>query len=306
MKLQLFIIGCILSFGALAQPAERRVSRNEYIEKWHKEAQRQMKLHGIPASITLAQGILESANGNSALAKYANNHFGIKCHGWEGASFIQDDDRKNECFRKYESAEQSFQDHSEFLTTRSRYAFLFNLKPNDFEGWAHGLKKAGYATNPKYAYLLIDIIEYHKLYQYDDSNFVSPEKPPVVITNDAELIIDNTHKYRLRDNGVKFVIASDGDTFYKIAKEFDLSLNQLYKYNDLGENAILRKGDIIYIQAKKSKASAEYHAVLKGDTMWKISQLYGIKLKKLYKKNNMEDGEEPAVGSTINLKKRKR
>src|SRR5690606_33030948 len=145
----LFLIGASTVY---AQPAERRISRESYIEMWKDEAIRQMHEYGIPASITLAQGILESANGNSALAKYANNHFGIKCHEWQGSTFIQDDDTKDECFRKYESAEDSFKDHSVFLANRKWYSDLFQLKVTDYKGWAHGLKKAGYATHPKYAY----------------------------------------------------------------------------------------------------------------------------------------------------------
>ncbi len=299
-------IGLMLSAPLLAQPAERRVSRTEYIDMWKNEAQQQMLAHGIPASITLAQGILESANGNSALAKYANNHFGIKCHGWKGASFIADDDTKNECFRKYESADQSFQDHSEFLTGRSRYAFLFDLDPTDYKAWAHGLKKAGYATNPKYGYLLIDLIEQHELYKYDKTSFKPSKKPPVLVTNDGSIEVRLGHQIKFQDNGVSFVIAANNDTFYKIAKEFELSLNRLYKYNDLGKNAVLHAGDIIYVQPKKGKAKKDTHTVVDGETLWDISQIYGVKLKKLYKKNGLDENSKIQAGDIINLKKRKK
>ena len=153
---------------AQAQPAERRITREEYIEMYKDDAIREMLKSGVPASITLAQGILESGNGNSPLAVYAKNHFGVKCHkGWTGESMRLDDDEKNECFRKYETVYESFKDHSDFLVTRSRYAFLFDLKITDYKGWAKGLKKAGYATNPNYPSLLIDLIEKYELYNYD-------------------------------------------------------------------------------------------------------------------------------------------
>lgn len=294
------------SLQVLAQPAERRISRQAYIDMWKHEAQHQMMVNRIPASITLAQGILESASGNSSLAKYANNHFGIKCHDWKGASFVHDDDKKNECFRKYETSNESFEDHSKFLTGRSRYAFLFEYKVTDYKSWAHGLKKAGYATNPKYAYLLIDIIEQHELYQYDQIDMASKPKAPKVIVSDDEITIHTGHNIKFKDNGVKFIVASTGDTFYKIAKEFDLSLSQLYKYNDLGKDATLHAGEVIYVAPKKAKAKTEKHIVKSGETLWSISQIYGIKLKKLYKKNNLTNEDEVKAGDLIHLKKRKR
>ena len=299
----LFLLGTGLSF---AQPAERRISRDEYIEMWKDEAMTQMYQHGIPASITLAQGILESANGNSALAKYANNHFGIKCHGWKGESFIQDDDAKNECFRKYESAGQSFTDHSDFLTGRSRYAFLFDMNVQDYKSWAHGLKKAGYATNPKYGYLLVDLIEQHHLYQYDRPVDMASTKKPKQIENVSEdLVIHAGHTIEFKDNGVRFVVAGSGDTFYKVSKEFGLTLNQLYKYNDLGKDATLHAGDVLYIQSKKGRAKTERHVVQKGENLWKISQAYGIKLKKLRRKNGLLPTDEVKAGDVLYLRKRK-
>lgn len=294
------------SLQVSAQPAERRISRQAYIDMWKHEAQHQMMVNRIPASITLAQGILESASGNSSLAKYANNHFGIKCHDWKGASFVHDDDKKNECFRKYETSNESFEDHSKFLTGRSRYAFLFEYKVTDYKAWAHGLKKAGYATNPKYAYLLIDIIEQHELYRYDQINIASKPKAPKVIVLEDEITIHTGHNIKFKDNGVKFIVASSGDTFYKIAKEFELSLSQLYKYNDLGKNATLHQGEVIYVAPKKSKAKIDKHIVKKGESLWSISQIYGIKLKKLYKKNNLTNQDEIKPGDIVNLKKRKR
>lgn len=291
---------------ALAQPAERRISRKEYIDMWKEQAVKQMLETGIPASITLAQGILESGSGNSTLARYANNHFGIKCHvGWTGETFIQDDDAKNECFRKYEEAEESFKDHADFLKSRSRYAFLFELSSTDYKGWAYGLKKAGYATNPKYAETLIQIIEENELYKYD--RVVSIAKKEV--KNQHQEFINTkaiTHSVNIHNNNIKYIIAKEGDTFLSIAKEFEMGLWQLYKYNDLGKKDALKKGDIIYLQPKRNKAkNAESHRVQKGETMHGISQLYGIKLKKLFKYNGLKccEKEELEPGTVIFLKK---
>lgn len=286
-----------------AQPAERRVSRNEYIEEWKDEAIRQMLENGIPASITLAQGILESADGNSALARYANNHFGIKCHGWKGATFYQDDDKADECFRKYYNAGDSYNDHSAFLSTRGRYSFLFELKVTDYKGWARGLKKAGYATNPKYPQLLIALIEQHKLYEYDKIEKM-PRRKPQQENNEITYLPKVEHVVKVHDNNIKYVIIKKGDSLYKLAKEFNIDLRLLYKYNDLNKKDIIRPGDVIYLQAKRKKSKKKkYHVVKDGDTMRSISQKYGVKMKALYKKNNMIQGTEPVVGQKLSLKK---
>lgn len=302
-----FALGALVFFclvqSVFAQPAERRYSRKEYIERWKDEAIAQMNQTGIPASITLAQGILESADGNSPLARYANNHFGIKCHAdWKGESFIQDDDRSNECFRKYDNAEESFRDHSIFLSTRSNYTKLFDLASTDYKGWAHGLKSAGYATNPQYAYLLIQIIEENDLNEYDrEQTFArkeaKPEIKPVIAVGFKK------HEVKVHDNNIRFVIAKDGDTPYKIAKEFEMGLWQIYKYNDLNTNEKIKDGDIIYLQPKRNKARFEFHTVEKGDSMKKISQKYGVKLSKLYKRNHLKRGTEPQLGTVIYLRK---
>lgn len=293
-----------MSLTITAQPSDRNFTREQYIDQWKDEAIKQMHASGIPASITLAQGILESADGNSALAKYANNHFGIKCHGWDGASFIQDDDEKNECFRKYESADASFNDHSEFLTGRSRYSDLFELELTDYEGWAHGLKAAGYATNPQYGYLLIAIIEDNELYQYDQLSTVDtwyiPEDDDIELPEELELVVRDI---MVHPNDIDYIIASEGDTPYSLARDLDMWVSQIYKYNELSEGDILSPGDVIYLQPKRNKAQEDYHTVLEGETMYSISQKYGIKLEKLYDKNLMEYGTEPAVGQVLHLRK---
>jgi LysM repeat protein len=286
-----------------AQPAERRITREEYIELYKEDAVREMQKSGVPASITLAQGILESGDGNSPLAVYAKNHFGVKCHsGWKGKSMRLDDDEKNECFRKYESVYESFKDHSDFLVTRSRYDFLFNLKVTDYKGWAKGLKKAGYATNPKYADLLIQIIERNHLDQYDTYKKVTPQKPTK--TRIPKVLAGQTRVIKLH-NHIKYIQVKKGDTYYRITQDFEMDLRQIFKYNDLNEGDILKIGDIIYLQPKKNKSKENFHTAKSGETMRDISQLYGVKLKKLYKKNAMIMGTQPNAGDQISLKHKK-
>lgn len=292
---------CIFAF---AQPAEKRMTREEYIDTYKDDAIREMHRSKIPASITLAQGILESGDGNSPLAVYGKNHFGIKCHNtWKGKTMKIDDDKKNECFRKYNDVYESYRDHSEFLTTRGRYSFLFDLKITDYKGWAKGLKKAGYATNPKYPQLLIDLIEKHQLYQYDSYGKVPPKKLKKDRSSKPLAIASHNRTIKLHNN-IKYIRAKEGDTFFKITQDFDMNLWQIFKYNDLNKTDVLKVGDIIYLQPKRNKAPEDYHIVKEGETMRDISQLYGIKLKKLYKKNNLIIGTQPNVGDKISLKKK--
>jgi LysM repeat protein len=303
----LFILGMFCSVfaqEALAQPADYNMSRQEYIEKYKDQAIKEMHRAGIPASITLAQGILESADGNSPLARYANNHFGIKCHaGWQGESFIMDDDTRNECFRKYNSAYESYKDHSDFLTGRSRYAELFTFKITDYKAWAHGLKKAGYATNPKYAGILISIIESFELYKYDEIRKM-PKQDAIadVPRTDRLELSDRTIKLQ---NNIKYTVVKQDDSFFKIANDLNMGLWQLYKYNDLEKGDGIEPGQILYLQPKRSKGTEESHVFKKGDSMWQISQMYGIRLKKLYKRNEMEVGTEGKIGQLIYLRKNK-
>lgn len=291
---------------------QSKISRQEYISRYADIAIRQMKQYGVPASIILAQGMLESDNGNSTLAEEANNHFGIKCHkDWNGPTVYHDDDRKNECFRKYKSPDGSYMDHSLFLRGGSRYAFLFDLESTDYKGWAHGLKKAGYATNPKYAEMLIKIIEENELYKYDNGVVVSVESPrkgtgQLVDVDGFTIDIYKTRPVYTR-NRIKYIIVKEGDTFESLTKELSLMPWQLYKYNDLSKDSTLRVGQEIYIQPKRWRAERNHsvHTVEAGETMYTISQMYGVKLKSLYRKNRMKVSEEPEVGQTINLRKRK-
>lgn len=314
-KLLPIIIICFLNLFFLigfTQTSEEKISRQEYIEKFKEDAIKEMNRAKIPASITLAQGILESGNGNSNLAKEANNHFGIKCHlDWEGERYFMDDDEKNECFRKYSDVYYSFKDHSNFLTSRDRYAFLFQLEITDYKAWANGLKKAGYATNPKYPELLIKIIEENKLYELDKIEIIEPfiinatKKDPKKQQTDIEEFSIYFGRKLYNNNGVNYIIIEPEDTYYKISKSLNVFLWQLYKYNDLDKSDSLEVGQKLYLQPKKRKAQKEFHIVTKGETMHSISQDYAIKLKHLYKKNSMPIGKEVIVGQKLWLKNKK-
>ncbi len=300
-----------------------RISRAEYIDTWKHVAMANMVKFQIPASITLAQGILESGDGNSELAKMSNNHFGIKCHGWEGEKVYYDDDAKGECFRKYEHAGASFSDHSQFLL-KKRYEPLFDLKVTDYKAWARGLKKCGYATNPSYAKLLIDIIERNNLGQFDkealsqkdeilaqntqkdDEHFFEPISGNDAPDIPAIITLTNSRNVMVSDNQIKYISAREGDTIEKIAEELDLSNFLISKYNDEESPArILSEGELIYIQPKRRRhRMKEFHTVKKGETMEQISQNYGVKIKVLYKKNNLKKGSVLVEGSKLSLKRR--
>ena len=276
----------LLSLGLLE--AQGPPHRMAYIEKYKDIAIREMRAYGIPASITLAQGILESGDGRSRLAVQANNHFGIKCHReWDGERIYHDDDKKGECFRKYDHAEESYRDHSLFLTGRSRYAFLFELRPDDYRGWAKGLKKAGYATNPQYADKLIGLIEDYELHRFDE---ITPDR----FTDD--------HAIRHHPARVKYVVAHEGDTWESLSEELDMSVKRLLKYNERPYDQILAPGDYIFIQKKRKKGSQSEYIVKEGDDMYSISQRFGIRLRYLYKRNNMAAGQQPEPGALLILR----
>jgi LysM repeat protein len=313
MRILVLICFLIVTNLSFAQPGSKKITRGEYIEMYKNDAIKEMHRSGVPASITLAQGILESGDGNSALARYAKNHFGIKCHtGWTGKTFIQDDDTKDECFRKYKNVLDSYKDHSDFLQ-KKRYAFLFDLKPTDYKGWANGLKKAGYATNPKYPKLLISIIEQNNLAQYDSKKTKksstkkekikkskSEKKTPVVKSKRK-----GSHVVKIHENNIRYIEVKPTDSFEKLADEFEMGLWQLYKYNDWDKERELFESGILFLQPKRGKAKEDLHIVATGETMWDISQKHGIKLEKLYKKNHMSSTEEPSVGDKVYLRSKK-
>ena len=291
-------------------------SRKDYILKYKDWAIREMNRTGIPASITLGQGILESGDGNSNLAIKANNHFGIKCHSdWTGKRFKHDDDKRNECFRKYNSAEDSYRDHSDFLTGKQRYASLFELDPADYKAWAKGLKKAGYATHPKYDDLLIGIIESNQLYQYDKPGKINtssgkernePDRTDIsnqqVFTEDFNIPTGERQVKTM--NRITYILAKEGDTFTYLAREMDMMKWELPKYNEMADDAVLKEGQIVFLQPKRKQAESgfDFHIVKEGDSIWSISQRYGIKKGRLYEYNGMKEGEEPEVGKKIWLK----
>jgi hypothetical protein len=304
------------------EPPFDKLTREEYIDRYAPFAVKEMLISGVPASITLAQGILESGDGNSVLAREANNHFGIKCHGmWEGKKYFMDDDAKNECFRVYTSVFDSYRDHSEFLAGRDRYAGLFKLKATDYKGWAHGLKQAGYATNPKYPHLLIKIIEENSLHKYDlmksppDSKGTHPKdegkdkeknREKNNSENPKEAIVSTGRQMYLR-NDIRYVRVEEGDDYKKLERMLQVREWQILKYNDKAKGAKLIPGELLYLQPKRGRSwDNGYHEVKEGESLRWISQEYGVKLTKLYKYNELNPGEEPVVGQRVWLRKRKR
>lgn len=282
--------------------ASQKLTIQQYIEKYKALAITEMERTDIPASITLAQGILESEFGNSLLATKGKNHFGIKCHNtWKGKTMYLDDDAKDECFRKYNNVHDSFIDHSEFLKKR-RYAALFSLDKHDYKGWARGLKKAGYATNPKYADLLIRLIEQHELHQYD---YVGGKCSLV----DEPVIAKSLKPEEFYYNRIKTILFSCDVTPKQVADLYKIKLSRLLNYNDFrAENQVIASNTKIYLQPKRSRSSykTKYHMVRAGENMHSISQLYGIKLKRLYKRNCMKEGWEPVAGEQIYLRGKRR
>jgi LysM repeat protein len=295
------------------------MTTESYIEQYKDIAIAKMKEYGIPASITLAQGILESGSGNSRLAREANNHFGIKCHKeWTGKKIYVDDDEKNECFRKYSKAEDSYNDHSLFLTQRERYAFLFTYETTDYTKWAYGLKQAGYATNPKYPELLIKLIEKYDLSQYDSPISKKHRKKQEPETAAAVPGIDSISKPNLKSidqvsskgrkmyeiNGVKLVIAEKNDSPSSIAGEFGIYSWQIYKYNDLDKKHVIQADEIIFLEKKKKKADKHhsYHVVQQGETLQYISQIYGVRLNHLLKMNKLTEKTRVSAGKKLKLR----
>lgn len=273
-----------------------------YIDRFKWVAMDHQKRFQIPSSITLAQGLLESGAGNSQLTKESNNHFGIKCHnGWIGPKVYHDDDIKNDCFRSYNKPDESYEDHSMFLSHNPRYAFLFSLSVRDYRGWATGLQNAGYATDKSYANKLIKVIEDFQLYQYDELKLAKVEEKKE----------KSEHKRRTGpqrqvfiSNDLLYVVARRGDTYASIADEMEFKAKDLAKYNEAPGDFPLNQGDIVYLQKKNKKVKGEYntHIVKPGDSMHSISQLYGIRIKYLYKLNKLNGEYLPQDSDILKLK----
>ncbi len=316
------ILSCIIT--STLSFSQGRLSRQDYVNKYKNLAIAEMQTSGIPASITLAQGILESDCGNGELAVNAKNHFGIKCHSdWTGEKIYHDDDQEQECFRSYNEVAESYRDHTYFLVTKSRYQSLFTLKSTDYKGWATGLKSAGYATDPSYAQKLIDIIEDLDLHQYDydiknpkpntdtaskETETVTPAKnttPTVKSDASFKFEIDPLGKHETAyNNGVRYIRLKDGDTVERIAIEFHLLVSDIWKYNDLTGNEDLSSMKYIYLGTKRNRAHKDCpsHIVKDGETLWSISQKYGIKLNRLAKRNNLAPDDKPSKGTTLILR----
>ncbi|MDE5570652.1 MAG: glucosaminidase domain-containing protein [Prevotella sp.] len=294
----LFILLLTVCLTAFAQRVTWNKVYSDYFDKWGEVAVQQMVQYRIPASITLAQGVLESGAGRSELARKANNHFGIKCNGWTGRKSYHDDDERGECFRAYDNAYQSYVDHSVFLTTSQRYRRLFDLKRTDYKGWAHGLKACGYATSPTYATRLIEIIETYKLHRYDTGKEFDKGGSSSVLQGELR------HVYAFNKN--YYVRARRGDTFRRIADELDVSYRKLASYNERKKNDLLEAGEIIWLQKKRRKAPKEFknrpHRVEAGESMYTISQRYGIQLKSLYKMNHLSPNYVIRTGDRLRVR----
>jgi len=316
----------------LTTTAQQRQQITDYIERYKQIAIQEMVHSKIPASITLAQGILESAAGTSPLSKNSNNHFGIKCkEEWTGKRYYHDDDRPQECFRVYEQPEVSYSDHSQFLLTRPRYAPLFELPITSYKYWAYGLKEAGYATNPKYAQILIGYIEDYKLYEYDNIGLAQIEeqerlnKQPIAaepLTARAEskiIVTDVKHKEAHPKqivaeaknaetgrkeyvvNGVRAIKAEGNEDPFKVAYEYNIDYSYIMQFNDLTTGDRFKDGEYVYLQGKKARGADATYTVKAGESMHDISQKTGVKLKELYLKNAMKRNDQAYAGETLNL-----
>lgn len=312
-RLLLVLMTVLLSIGAAKNP------KLDYIDKYSDIAIKEMKRTGVPASITLAQGILESNAGQSVLATKGNNHFGIKCHNdWKGKTMKMDDNAPKECFRVYPNAEASFRDHSDFLRSRDRYKSLFELKQTDYKGWARGLKKAGYATDPGYADKLITLIEDYELYRFDKGVKVSV-KPPLEIEEPKvvqleprpgmkyqESVTFSTARKVYSQNGVPFVYSEAGETYASIAASNGLFLKELLKFNDHEQELALEPGTMVYLARKKAQGPVgvnKYVVEKDGETLRDIAQRFGIRYAALQKLNIVLYGKTLEEGDTVILRK---
>ena len=303
-RICLFLFACLFFISHLSAQMRWNSVYQEYIDQYKDLAIEEMLRYNIPASITLAQGIFESGAGRSELSVKGNNHFGIKCHGWAGRSVYHDDDARNECFRAYDNVLQSYEDHSKFLRYNVRYNSLFTLQRTDYRGWAQGLMACGYATNPRYADKLIELIELYKLYELDKATsydkFMAKrggyDKP---VSQGMSL-----HPIKIYNKNY-YIIARAGDTFKGIGEEIDISYRKIAKYNERDKNDVLHAGEIIYLKKKQKKADKAYknrpHIVKAGESMYSIAQRYGIRLKSLYKKNHLSPDYQARVGDTLRV-----
>lgn len=306
-----FLFLLLLCGAARAQESDHL----RYVDKFKEIAMREMERAGIPASIKLAQAILESNAGNSDLARRANNHFGIKCgSGWDGKTYYKKDDDYNEegqlvesCFRSYKNPEASFIAHSEFLrdpAKQYRYGFLFRLDPTDYKAWAEGLRRAGYATSASYPNKLIDIIERYQLNRYDELTTTEVIAGGDVINEGEDAVVSPGLIFE--NNDVRYVLAKAGETPNELAIRTAVKLSNILDYNEglSDRNEQLAEGAVIYIQPKRNsfRGKRKWHYVKEGETMYAISQMYGVRLDKLYDRNRLPGNTQPAVGERLKLR----
>lgn len=332
-RILLLVAAAALFLGAAKNP------RQAYVDRYYPLAVLEMQRTGVPASITLAQGLLESGAGQSPLATVAHNHFGMKCHNdWDGDKYFKDDDKEKECFRAYPTDEDSFRAHSDFLRGRERYKSLFELKTTDYKGWAHGLRRAGYATDSGYATKLINLIEDFQLYKYDtmteddlpagtlatlaaapaaapvaepepaaEMATERPVTPAVVLQPEdyKESVSLSLERPVYTTNGVRYIRAVEGESWASLAAEYRLSVKQLLRYNDLERPTALEPGARVYLERKKPQASDStlYEVDLDGRTLWDISQMFGVQLKKLMLYNGFRADMVLEEGDTVILRK---
>ena len=320
-KLRNKIIFLLLLTGASSH-AQKQEAVNNYISQYKDLAMAEMKRTGVPAAITLAQGIHESGAGKSELAYASNNHFGIKCKSnWTGESVKHDDDAKEECFRKYQAVEDSYKDHSDFLKNGQRYAPLFLIDPADYEGWSNGLKKAGYATNPKYPQVLIKLIEDYNLQQYTfiamgrmpakegDSGVATTETSGKVITlmTNEQVIAEQKSKQpvypegQFKMNETKVVFVRKGTSFLTIAKQYDIDLSKIFEFNEIPSSEVTVKDQLIYLQRKRKTGNNEFHTVQPEESLQDIAQQEAIRLENLLELNWLKEEDKPAVGEQLSL-----
>lgn len=309
-KLLLIVLACSVNFIAGAQ----KITPEQYIEQYKDLAVKEMKRMGVPAAITLAQGLLETESGNSALLKKSNNHFGIKCKSsWSGDAVSHDDDAPGECFRTYKTAEDSYRDHSNYLRGNDRYAFLFELDPADYKAWCYGLKKAGYATNPKYPQILINSIERYNLQQYTqlalgevprfESNKYEDDKEVPFVYNEED---DNDASVTVSEsttsiNGKKCIYAKKGTSLLAIATQHDIALSKLMQVNDMQQEGLLQKDQVIFLEKKAERGAGNFYTVKEGETLLDVSQVNGIQLDALLGYNNMSRNTPITPGSKLAL-----
>lgn len=326
MKRLVYLFITLLSVTALHA---QNITIEEYINTFKEIAIKEMIRTGVPASITLAQGIVETESGNSKLVKKSNNHFGIKCkETWTGPTVSHDDDARGECFRKYENAEQSYVDHSDFLRTRKHYDFLFGLDPADYKAWAYGLKKAGYATNPAYPQMLIRYIEKYNLNEYslialgkkkaEEPIFAKTEQPvstqvqqPItqaqiqqtsdVVKETIKKPVVNYPSGEFKINETKVVYAKQGTAFLAIAQKYNVQLKWLFDFNDLKEAEVLEQDQLIFLQRKRLVGANPFHVVATGETLYDIAQAQGIRLEALLKLNQIPVNKQPLAGEQLYL-----